>query len=155
MQASLFHDGVLHYLRELTAKTKPRAIIVCMIYVRSCVFRLYFLPSHLTHNPWQYPDMTATPDRPGWADFVLNKLGYFQNPGRIQRILRGVYARATVPMAAAAATELGCPVLPLPLFRVLDGSDPRDYAEKVEPSSQGGNKMARAFIDALAAAGIV
>lgn len=43
----------------------------------------------------------------------------------------------------------GTEVVPFPLFRVLDGSDTRDYVERVEPSPQGGAKMARALMDAV------
>ena len=37
----------------------------------------------------------------------------------------------------------------MPLFEVLDGSDTRDYVQRVEPSPQGGRKMAVALMDVI------
>ena len=39
----------------------------------------------------------------------------------------------------------------LPFFEHLDGTDPADYVQRVEPSSQGGKKMAAAIADAVLA----
>jgi len=41
-------------------------------------------------------------------------------------------------------------VVPVPLFSVLDPADSQDYLQRVEPSVQGGRKMARHFADAIA-----
>ena len=49
----------------------------------------------------------------------------------------------------------GVPVLPVPLFRVMDGKDSEDYAERVEPSSQGGRKMAREAVGAAVRSGFI
>ena len=46
-------------------------------------------------------------------------------------------------------TPPGTEVVAFPLFEVLDGSDSRDYVQRVEPSPQGGAKMGRALMDAL------
>jgi hypothetical protein len=35
------------------------------------------------------------------------------------------------------------------LFQVLDGTDQRDYVQRVEPSERGGEKMAQLFINKL------
>ena len=43
----------------------------------------------------------------------------------------------------------GVEVRPFPLFKVLDGKDTADYVQRVEPSVQGGRKIARAFLDEL------
>ena len=47
--------------------------------------------------------------------------------------------------------ELGAGMrfVPIPLFAALDGSDPADYVERVEPSARGGRKMARLLLDAI------
>lgn len=37
----------------------------------------------------------------------------------------------------------------VPLYEVLDGKDTKDYAERVEPSIQGGHKLAKALADAI------
>ena len=43
----------------------------------------------------------------------------------------------------------GVPVVALPLFEILDGSDTRDYVQRVEPSPTGGAKLAKAIVDAI------
>ena len=45
----------------------------------------------------------------------------------------------------------GVEVVAVPLFEHLDGTDPNDYVQRVEPSSQGGKKMAAAIVDAVLA----
>ena len=45
----------------------------------------------------------------------------------------------------------GTEVVPFPLFRVLDGKTSSDYCQRVEPSPQGGRKMARALLNAVVA----
>jgi hypothetical protein len=37
----------------------------------------------------------------------------------------------------------------VPLFNVLDGKNSRDYIARVEPSSQGGRKMAEYLLDTI------
>ena len=37
----------------------------------------------------------------------------------------------------------------MPLFNALDGKDSRDYIARVEPSSQGGRKMAEYLLDTM------
>lgn len=146
---NLFRLQVLHFVRELTAKTKPKAVVICMI---------YFL------------DQNQGPDNRGWADGVLSKLGYFKNPRKLQALIRKVYALATESLRD---NDLGVQIIPFPLFevrsarsptpsvhllilspppprpKVLDGTNSADYVQKVEPSSQGGRKMAQAFLKTL------
>jgi hypothetical protein len=43
----------------------------------------------------------------------------------------------------------GTEVIPVPLFNVLDGKNPRDYVARVEPSSQGGRKVAEYLLDVI------
>ena len=59
------------YIEALTAKTKPKKILVCLIY---------------------YPDEKNTPS---WANGALGALGYNRNPGKIQLILRKIFEEAT------------------------------------------------------------
>jgi hypothetical protein len=40
-------------------------------------------------------------------------------------------------------------VIPFPLFSILDGKDSHDYVQRVEPSSQGGEKIAQALLAVL------
>lgn len=43
----------------------------------------------------------------------------------------------------------GTEVIPLPLFNVLDGKNTDDYVARVEPSPQGGRKMAEYLLDTM------
>lgn len=43
----------------------------------------------------------------------------------------------------------GSQVIPVPLFRVLDGKTPSDYVQRVEPSPSGGCKMAEFLLDMM------
>jgi len=45
----------------------------------------------------------------------------------------------------------GCEAHGFPLFAVLDGKDSADYEQRVEPSVQGGRKIAEALLDAVLA----
>lgn len=59
------------YIEALTAKTKPKKILVCMIY---------------------YPDEANSPS---WANAALGALGYNTNPGKIQLLIRKFFEEAT------------------------------------------------------------
>ena len=110
---ALFKKGVEAYLRSVTAKAKPKLVVVCTIY---------------------FPDLAADGS---WSDGVLGWLGYDRNPKKLQVLIRKIYAEAI------ARIELdGVPVVALPLVEVLDGTNPDDYVNRVEPSSQGGQKIA-------------
>jgi hypothetical protein len=62
---------VQKYLERLTAKTKPKKILVCMIY---------------------YPDET---DTASWAGPALGLLGYNHNPAKLQLLIRRAFTEAT------------------------------------------------------------
>ena len=52
---------------------------------------------------------------------------------------------------ATIADVDGVEVVALPFFEHMDGTDANDYVQRVEPSSQGGKKMAAAIVDAVLA----
>lgn len=118
--AHLFGTRVEKYIERLTAKTKPRKILVCMIY---------------------YLDETATSS---WAGPALAALGYNKNPEKVQLVLRKFFSEATSKISIP-----GTQVIPVPLFNVLDGKSTRDYIARVEPSSTGGRKMAEYLLDII------
>ena len=100
---------------------KPKKILVCMIY---------------------YLDEKAGGS---WADRVLSLLGYDANPSKLQHIITTLYERIT-----ARGFEVdGTVVETFPMFKVLDGKNRDDYEQRVEPSVQGGRKLAQAFVDVL------
>ena len=43
----------------------------------------------------------------------------------------------------------GVPVVPVPFYEALDGKTSSDYEQRVEPSSQGGEKLANLILDYL------
>ena len=73
--------------------------------------------------------------------------GYDANPEKLQLIMRIVFERA-ISEVRLGQTQ----VVPVPLYEALDGKDTDDYVARVEPSSQGGQKMAKLLIDRLLAA---
>lgn len=117
----LFRDKTRDYIQALIAGASTRlVVIICMIYF-----------------PNEVPGGS-------WADSVLETLGYNTMPQRLQALIHLVYERATTQIELP-----GADVIPVPLFEVLDSKDTADYVQRVEPSVQGGLKMATAFVDAI------
>jgi hypothetical protein len=118
----LLGNRVEAYVRELTSKTKPSLVLVCTIY---------------------YPDERPTQS---WADMALSALGYDSNPGKLQRLIRLVHERATSRIRVDGGNV---PVIPVPLYAVLDGKNTDDYVARVEPSPSGGKKMAEYLLHVI------
>ena len=146
---AMFHDRIEEMVQRILASpngTPPRKVVVCMIY---------------------YLD-----EKPGgsWADFTLDKLGYNVNPEKLQLIIRmlferirargfsssrppsqgglfGLFEKGGTQTAQVAAAAAQTEVLAFPLFEVLDGKNTEDYVQRVEPSVQGGKKMAEALLN--------
>eukprot|EP00980_Cylindrotheca_fusiformis_P023069 scaffold10090_cov119-Cylindrotheca_fusiformis.AAC.7 len=116
----LFGTRVEKYIEKLTSKTRPRKILVCMLY-------------YLDENP-----------TPSWAGAALGALGYNSNPQSIQRLIRKIFMEATSKIQIS-----GSDVIPVPLFNALNGKISADYIARVEPSSQGGEKMAEYLLDMI------
>lgn len=116
----LFGNRVQEYILRVLGGRRPQKVVCCMI---------YFLDVH---------------GRGGWADGFLGCMGYNCAPSRLQSAIRKVFELATKRIRIP-----GVEVIAFPLFEHLDGSDTRDYIERVEPSPRGGRKMARALIDTL------
>ena len=127
--------GMSHILHLFGARTRdlitnlcsrcpgggPRCVVVCMLY---------------------YLDEAQTPS---WAARTLSALGYDKDPTKLQLLIRKAFEEATQRIQLPG----GVRVVPLPLFEALDGKDPSDYVQRVEPSAKGGQKMARALIDRI------
>lgn len=116
----LFGNIVQNYIRRLVGCARPAKIAVCMIY---------------------YPDELATGS---WADTSLGALGYDGNPQKLQAAISAVFRVATSRICIQ-----GSEVVAVPLFEVLDGKTTSDYVARVEPSAQGGAKMAAQIMTAL------
>ena len=119
----LFREKTMAYVRKLIAVRRPRRVVVCTIY-------------YLDQQPGG-----------SWADTTLRLLGYDANPAKLKAAIATIHERAHLTIADVDGVE----VVAVPLFRWLDGTDPADYVERVEPSAQGGAKMAAAITDAVLA----
>lgn len=114
----MFGTRVQKYIESLTSKTKPKKILVCMIY-------------YLDEN-----------NVPSWAGPALSAMGYDRNPAKLQLFIRKAFEEATSRIQIP-----GTEVIPVPLFNVLDGKRSEDYVARVEPSAIGGRKMAEFLLD--------
>ena len=112
----LFKTQVERYVSRLVAKQKPKMVVVCMIY---------------------FPLELQARAQPSWADIPLKLLGYNRWPGRLQAGIRAMYELATRKIQVE-----GVEVFPAGLFEVLDGKRGEDYEARVEPSAEGGSKIA-------------
>ncbi|EUC41733.1 hypothetical protein COCMIDRAFT_29550 [Bipolaris oryzae ATCC 44560] len=119
---NLFGTKIQEYIARLTEVTKPRTVVVCMIY---------------------FP-LESGKGQSGWADGKLRVLGYERDPGQLQAAIRELYKSATEEIKVE-----GVQVVPCALFEVLDGKGAGDYVERVEPSGEGGRKMAGEFVRVL------
>jgi hypothetical protein len=118
----IFGTKVQDYVARLTANTKPRAVIVCMIY---------------------FP-LEAQFEQKSWADKQLKVLGYNSYPKQLQTAIRTLYENATKQIKVD-----GTEVVPCALHEVLDGKIADDYTARVEPNHEGGRKMAMWFVELL------
>jgi hypothetical protein len=118
----IFGAKVQDYVARLTAVTKPRAVIVCMIY---------------------FP-LEAQFGQKSWADMQLKALGYNSFPGQLQTAIRAMYEHATKQIHVD-----GTDIIPCALHEVLDGKNADEYTARVEPNHEGGRKMAVRFMELL------
>lgn len=120
----LFGDRTRDLVANLCSRCPgggPRCVVVCMLY---------------------YLDEAQTPS---WAARTLSALGYDKDPTKLQLLIRKAFEGATQRIELPG----GVRVVPLPFYEALDGKDPKDYVQRVEPSAAGGQKMARALVDRI------
>lgn len=125
---NMFKDQVQTYVSRLVEKHKPRAVIVCMIY---------------------YPLEANASKQKSWADLPLRLLGYNRFPGQLQTAIMKMYELGTKQIQIT-----GTNVVPCALFEAMDGKNKDDYTARVEPSAEGGRKIAlqlKEIIDSLIA----
>ena len=91
-------------------------MIVCMIY---------------------YPLEAGVSKQKSWAGLQLGMLGYNRSPGQLQMAIRQMYRLATKKVEVE-----GVEVVPCALVEALDGKREGEYTARVEPSAEGGRKMA-------------
>ena len=119
----LFGIRLENIISRLIAKKKPKRVIICMIY---------------------YPAEKSQDMGDSWADLPLSALGYNNDPRKLQCLIRKLFILATkriqIPGVICEA---------LPLFECLNPKDHKDYCQRVEPSPNGGEKMAKAILDII------
>jgi hypothetical protein len=120
---NLFGTQIQTYIKKLVAKQKPRAVVICMIY---------------------FPLEEAYSSQKSWADRQLKLLGYGRDPGHLQAGIRSIYESALNKIRIEGTEVISCP-----LYEVMDGKNAKDYVERVEPSVQGGRKMAEYLMKSL------
>eukprot|EP01062_Namystynia_karyoxenos_P036916 TRINITY_DN26889_c0_g1_i1.p1 TRINITY_DN26889_c0_g1~~TRINITY_DN26889_c0_g1_i1.p1 ORF type:complete len:366 (+),score=87.89 TRINITY_DN26889_c0_g1_i1:67-1164(+) len=116
----LFHCNFKSYIKKLTSRTKPAKVAACMIY--------------------NLDEANVS----SWANGALCCLCYTCCPSMLQFRMRYVYQLATRSLSVP-----GTEVVPVHLAEALDGKDTGDYLQRVEPSSQGGRKMAQLILSKL------
>ena len=112
----MFGTQTQTYISKLVSKQKPRAVIVCTIY---------------------YPLQANASSQDSWADGQLKLLGYGVYPGQLQAAIRQIYSSATANIEVEGTTVVSCA-----LYDAMDGTNENDYVARVEPSVEGGRKMA-------------
>jgi hypothetical protein len=117
----IFKEKTEKYIKKLVNKSKPKKIIINMIY---------------------YPD--ENPHSASWVSRTLNELDYDRRPSLLQSLVDKFYQLGTKEIYIEHSQ-----VIPLQLSHVLDGKNSNDYVSRIEPSVSGGKKMARFFIEAL------
>ena len=106
--AHLFGPRVQRFIEALTAKVRPRAVIVCSIY---------------------YPCAVTE----GWASTLLNLVGYGRNPAHLQSLIQLIHDRATSNITLAPlSAPLSAPPSAPPALEQGDGEAEKegDQGEK-------------------------
>ena len=83
-------------------------------------------------------------EAPSWANSMLKYLRYNSHPEIMQSLIEQIFETATKKIKIP-----GCKVIPVPMFKILDGKTTEDYDNRVEPSVQGGKKLGEYFWDII------
>lgn len=148
----MMKNRVENYVKRLVSKQRPKKVLICMIYypdvdgrgswADTSLAALWYVHSSALQVPPPQPlhkSLSLRSSRPPVAACSYNRW-----PGRLQLAIRKMFEHATSQIRIA-----GTEVVPVPLYEVLDGSNSDDYVQRVEPSPQGGMKMAAAFMDII------
>ncbi|EKX51761.1 hypothetical protein GUITHDRAFT_161409 [Guillardia theta CCMP2712] len=117
----IFRYQLQSYVKKLVENRKPAKIAVCMVY-------------NLDEQNNQ-----------SWANSALYCLCYHCAPGILQYRMRIAFELGVSKVKIPGVRE----VVPIHLADALDGKDTRDYVARVEPSIQGGRKIACLILSKL------
>lgn len=120
-----YKDKTKDFVERLIAKRKPKAVLIGTLY-------------YLDENIMDVKNNGA------WPRGILLNLGYGNHPTTLQNAINLLYEQGTKKIAIP-----GVNIIPILLAEALDGKNPDDYIQLVEPSSQGSKKMARLFVNKL------
>jgi hypothetical protein len=116
----IFGKKIASYISKIVGDSKPKNIIVAMIY---------------------YPSLEKSGS---WADPTLRAMLYDSDPRLLQKIIDLCFLNAVKTIDI-----LGSKIIHVQLSKVLDGRNFVDYKQRVEPSVVGGKKLAQYYLDAL------
>mmetsp|Transcript_13718 Transcript_13718/g.28161 ORF Transcript_13718/g.28161 Transcript_13718/m.28161 type:complete len:341 (+) Transcript_13718:425-1447(+) len=114
----VFLDQVQQYVDQIISKTKPKKVVVCS---------LYFL-------------LESSDD--SWASLPLRILRYNHRPEILKELIRAVHRQVNQRISFDGTVVRVCP-----LFDAMNSQDPADYVARVEPSVEGGRKIAELILD--------
>lgn len=117
----VFHDDLQRYVELLTERVKPAVLAVCMVY---------------------YPAQET--DQASWAAPVLRLLRYNGAPRKLQAAYRRVFDRCVTRVRVD-----GTRMAHVALYQALDGRCAEHYVERVEPSEEGGRRVADVLVGAV------
>eukprot|EP00397_Hematodinium_sp_SG-2012_P012020 GEMP01012175.1.p1 GENE.GEMP01012175.1~~GEMP01012175.1.p1 ORF type:complete len:688 (+),score=125.85 GEMP01012175.1:314-2377(+) len=117
----IFKTKIEDYINTIVIKTLPRRILVGMT---------YFIDDQTDYD--------------AWVNSTLCKLGCKVDPVQLKCIIRAIFQHATKKIRIP-----GTEVIPVPLYETLNGLCSEDYETFVEPSVQGGGKLARSLFDCV------
>jgi hypothetical protein len=123
----LMGRGTHRLVQRLVELEQPAKVAVCMLY----------FPGPQTKSG-------------SWADMQLGLLRYNTNPAKLQLVIRSLFKE--VQGYWKSNPIRGVNVVCVPLYEQpngLDSTDPCDYEQRVEPSVQGGRKMAKKLLGVL------
>ncbi len=89
-------------------------------------------------------DMNNARNRTAWPREILRNLSYDSDPKKLHYLIDLLHEKGTRNIRIE-----GVNLIPVKLSETLNGKDTKDYIQLVEPSSQGGQKMAQFFIRIL------
>jgi len=130
----LFKDDLMIYIEKLCNKNKPKYIILNAI---------YYVCEEYVENPSGWPN-----------DNILNPIGFHGTNKdiirkKLQELTRLIYINAISKINISNII-----IIPVPLFEILDPKSMKDekctdYDHLVEPTIEGGNKMAKKFVNLI------
>ncbi len=127
---TLFGEDLRGYLNALCSKQRPCLVVPSVIY---------------------YPDMNAK--AASWANVVLKAIGYNTTPATVQNVIDRVVVDVRTQVTAGTVNAQAGRVAAL--SEALNGTHTYDYVARVEPSAQGGIKIAQLFVKILREEGLL